>query len=78
MSEGPKVKGNPLRLSVYLLVASYIVGEFILPKYLLIYPINLTTGKGAGTCSYAWCAGPGTDDEITKGKEVAKASEWKQ
>tara|TARA_B100001146_G_C15882602_1_gene306707 strand:- start:116 stop:580 length:465 start_codon:yes stop_codon:yes gene_type:complete len=41
MSEGPTVKGNPLRLSVYLLVASYIVGEFILPKYLLIYPINL-------------------------------------
>ena len=41
MSEGPKVKGNPLRLSVYLLVVSYIVGEFILPKYLLIYPINL-------------------------------------
>ena len=41
MSEGPKVKGNPLRLSVYLLVTSYIVGEFILPKYLLIYPINL-------------------------------------
>ena len=41
MSEGPKIKGNPLRLSVYLLVASYIVGEFILPKYLLIYPINL-------------------------------------
>ena len=41
MTEGPKVKGNPLRLSVYLLVASYIVGEFILPKYLLIYPINL-------------------------------------
>ena len=41
MSEGPKVKGNPLKLSVYLLVASYIVGEFILPKYLLIYPINL-------------------------------------
>ena len=41
MSEGPKVKGNPLRLSVYLLVASYIVGEFILPKYVLIYPINL-------------------------------------
>lgn len=41
MSEGPKVKGNPLRLSVYLLVVSYIVGEFVLPKYLLIYPINL-------------------------------------
>ena len=41
MSEGPKVIGNPLRLSVYLLIVSYIVGEFIFPKYLLIYPINL-------------------------------------
>ena len=41
MSEGPKVKGNPLRLSVYLLVVAYIVGEFLLPKYFLIYPINL-------------------------------------
>ena len=41
MSEGPKVKSNPLRLSVYLLAVSYIVGEFILPKYPLIYPINL-------------------------------------
>ena len=41
MNEGPNVKGNPLRVSVYLLVFSYIVGEFILPKYLLVYPINL-------------------------------------
>ena len=41
MNEGPKVKGNPLRVSVYLLVFSCIVGEFILPKYLLVYPINL-------------------------------------
>jgi protein-S-isoprenylcysteine O-methyltransferase Ste14 len=41
MSHGPNIKGNPLRLSVYLLVTSYAVGEFILPKYLLIYPINL-------------------------------------
>ena len=41
MSEGPKIKSNPLRLSVYLLAVSYIVGEFILPKYPLIYPINL-------------------------------------
>ena len=41
MSTGPKIKGNPLRLSVYLLVVAYIVGEFLLPKYFLIYPINL-------------------------------------
>ena len=30
---GPDVKGNPLYFSVYLLIASYIIGEYILPKY---------------------------------------------
>ena len=38
---GPDVKGNPLYISVYLLVASYFIGEFILPKYPIIYIINL-------------------------------------
>ena len=37
---GPKVKGNPLHISVYLLVFSYFIGEFILPKYPLIYILN--------------------------------------
>ena len=41
MSEGPLVKGNPLRISVYALLFCYIIGEFILPKYHLIYIINL-------------------------------------
>ena len=41
MSGGPNVKGNPLRLSIYLLVFCYVLGEFIIPKYSLIYPINL-------------------------------------
>ena len=41
MNQGPLVKGNPLRIAVYLLVFSYIVGEFIFPKYPLIYVINL-------------------------------------
>ena len=41
MSEGPNIKGNPLRLSIYLLVFCYALGEFIIPKYSLIYPINL-------------------------------------
>ena len=36
----PDVKGNPLYITVYLLVASYIIGEFILPKYPLIFIIN--------------------------------------
>jgi len=41
MSEGPKIKGNPLRISVYLLVVCYVIGEFIFPKYHLLYVINL-------------------------------------
>lgn len=41
MIDGPKVKGNPLLVSVCLLVICYIVGEFIIPKYSLLYPINL-------------------------------------
>ena len=38
---GPDVKGNPLYISVYLLIASYIIGEFIFPKYPLLYIFNL-------------------------------------
>ena len=42
MIDGPQIKGNPLRLTVFLLVISYLVGEFILPKYHLIYLINIS------------------------------------
>ena len=38
---GPNIKSNPLRISVGLLVISYILGEFILPKYHLVYIFNL-------------------------------------
>ena len=38
---GPDVKGNPLYISVYLLIASFILGEFIFPKYPLLYVFNL-------------------------------------
>ena len=38
---GPDIKGNPLRISVGLLVISYILGEFILPKYHLLYVFKL-------------------------------------
>ena len=37
----PKIKGNPLYISVYLLVGSYFFGEFIFPKYNLFYFINI-------------------------------------
>ena len=38
---GPAVKGNPLIIFVILLVVSYIVGEFIIPKYELLNLLNL-------------------------------------
>ena len=38
---GPAVKGNPLIVFVILLVASYIIGEFIIPKYVLLNLFNL-------------------------------------
>ena len=41
MNEGPKINSNPLRISVGALVISYLVGEFLLPKYHLIYFIKL-------------------------------------
>ena len=41
MTDGPIIKGNPLLITVYLLVLSYIIGEFVVPKYPLLYPIHL-------------------------------------
>ncbi len=38
---GPAVKGNPLIIFVMLLVVSYIIGEFIIPKYVLLNLLNL-------------------------------------
>ena len=38
---GPVVKGNPLQISIILLIISYIVGEFIIPKYSLFNLLNL-------------------------------------
>ena len=38
---GPAVKGNPLFIFVMLLVASYSIGEFIIPKYVLLNLLNL-------------------------------------
>ena len=38
---GPAVKGNPLIIFVLLLVVSYSIGEFIIPKYVLLNLLNL-------------------------------------
>ena len=41
MNNGPIISGNPLRIAVGLLVVSYIVGEFVIPKYPLLYFFKL-------------------------------------
>ena len=41
MINGPNIIGNPLRIAVGLLAASYVIGEFIVPKYPLMYAIKL-------------------------------------
>jgi len=41
MMNGPIIKGNPLKISVSLLLISYLVGEFIIQKYPLAYIFQL-------------------------------------
>ena len=41
MITDPKIKSNPLYVTVYLLVLSYIIGNFILPQYPVIYFFNM-------------------------------------
>jgi len=38
---GPAVNGNPLQIFGILLIISYVVGEFIIPKYILFTLLNL-------------------------------------
>ena len=38
---GPAIKGNPLQIFVYFLLISYVVGEFLIPKYNLFTLLNL-------------------------------------
>ena len=37
MISQPNIKANPLKVTVYMIVLSYIIGDFILPKYPIIY-----------------------------------------
>ena len=57
MSKGPSVKGNPLRISVYLLIPCYLFGEFILPKYSLLYMFNLLGIVGLITSVFLFFSG---------------------
>ena len=57
MSEGPNINGNPLRIAAGLLVASYLIGEFILPKYHLIYVFKLIGILGLISSTFIFISG---------------------
>ena len=57
MSKGPSVKGNPLRISVYLLIPCYLFGDFIIPKYPLLYIFNLLGVVGLITSVFFFFSG---------------------
>ena len=54
---GPKIQGNPLKIFVYLLVISYVVGEFIIPKYPLIYVFKLIGILGLISSTFVFISG---------------------
>ena len=57
MNEGPNINGNPLRIAVGLLVASYLIGEFIIPKYTLIYVFKLIGILGLISSTFIFISG---------------------
>ena len=57
MSNGPKIIGNPLRIAVGLLVSSYVIGEFIAPKYPLIYVFKLIGILGLISSTFIFISG---------------------
>ena len=57
MSNGPNIIGNPLRIAVGLLVASYVIGEFIIPKYSLIYAFKLIGILGLISSTFIFISG---------------------
>ena len=57
MTNGPNIIGNPLRIAVGLLVSSYVVGEFIIPKYPLIYVFKLMGILGLISSTFIFISG---------------------
>ena len=57
MNNGPNIIGNPLRIAVWLLVASYLIGEFIIPKYPLIYVFKLIGILGLISSTFIFISG---------------------
>ena len=57
MNIGPTIVGNPLRIATGLLVASYVIGEFIMPKYPLIYAFKLMGILGLISSTFIFISG---------------------
>ena len=57
MSNGPNIIGNPFKIAVGLLVASYVIGEFIIPKYPLIYAFKIIGILGLISSVFIFFAG---------------------
>ena len=57
MINGPNIIGNPLRIAVGILAASYVIGEFIVPKYPLIYAFNLLGILGLISSTFIFISG---------------------
>ena len=57
MTNGPNIIGNPLRIAVGLLVSSYVIGEFIIPKYPLIYVFKLMGILGLISSTFIFISG---------------------
>ena len=57
MINGPSIIGNPLRIAVGLLVSSYVIGEFIIPKYPLIYVFKLMGILGLISSTFIFISG---------------------
>ena len=57
MNNGPNIIGNPLRIAVGLLIFSYVIGEFIVPKYHLIYALKLMGILGLISSTFIFISG---------------------
>ena len=57
MSDGPNIAFNPMRIGVGLLVFSYAIGEFIIPKYPLFYAIKLIGILGLISSTFIFISG---------------------
>jgi protein-S-isoprenylcysteine O-methyltransferase Ste14 len=57
MINGPNIIANPLRVAVGLLVSSYVLGEFIIPKYPLIYAFKLMGILGLISSTFIFISG---------------------